>query len=315
MKKLNIFFEWEWERAKDIEPNWRDGLRACLENIEKEHNVDWGLFEVPKKEYDWIITWCDSNSNFSHFFTPQYKAKRAIFLTTNPTNYHNLRGFDVVFCESSVVLDEARMRGIHAVKAFGTDDNFFAPHKLERTDQIDVMLPDWPKQYEEEIKLKTNARKIEKGDFKVDWSGKDIEYFYPATFSPWKRQRDIAYLGNKLTCVGTIQPDGQEDYDSCVNNAVITEVGYFPPEKIRDYYQRSKRVIIPAVHGSERTVLESMSTNILPEVTNDNNLKSKTYLDEYAKSGCLTPREFVQKFYSGKKYAEDVLKGLYDCEE
>lgn len=275
MKKLDICFQWEWERAKEIEPNWRDGLRSCLENMEKEHNVDWLLFETPKKDYDWIITWCDSNSNFSHFFTPQYKAKRGIFLTTNPTNYHNLRGFDVVFCESSVVLEEARMQGIHAVKAFGTDDNFFVPGDKE----------------------------------------KDIEYFYPATFSPWKRQQDIAYLGKDLTCIGTIQPDGQEDYQACVNNAVITEVGYFPPEKIRDYYQRSKKVIIPAVHGSERTVLESMSCNILPEVTNESNTKTRTYLTEYAKSGCQTPREFIQKYYSGEKYAKDVLKGLYDCED
>jgi len=272
---MNIAFEWEWGRAKEIEPNWRDGLRACLENIEKEHKVDWLLYEPPKKEYNWIITWCDSNSQFSYFFTPQFKSKRGIFLTTNPTNYHNLRGFDVVFCESSVVLNECRQWGIHAVKAFGTDDNFFVPGELE----------------------------------------KDLEYFYPATFSPWKKQSEIAYLGPKLTCIGTIQPDGQTEYDACVNNAVNTEVGYFPPEKIRDYYQRSKGVIIPAAHGSERTVLESMSCNILPEVTNPNNLKSKTYLEEFARSGANSPREFIVGNYSGKKYAQDVLKGLYDCED
>lgn len=273
MKKYSIFFEWEWERAKEIEPNWRDGLRACLEEIAKEHIVEWGLFETPKKEYDWIITWCDSNSNFSHFFTPQYKAKRGIFLTTNPTNYHNLLGFDVVFCESSVVLDECRQRGIHAVKAFGTDDNFFTPGNVE----------------------------------------KDIEHFYPATFSPWKLQSQIAYLGPKLTCVGTIQPDGHYEHDACVHNNVHLEVGYFPPEKIRDYYRRAKSVLIPAVHGSERTVLEAMSCNILPEVMNPDNLKSKTFLEEYARSGCKTPREFVQKFYSAEKYAADVLKGLDSC--
>ena len=275
MTKLRLAWIWEWERAKEIEPHWRDGLRGCLEEIAKDHEVDWYLFEVPKKDYDWIITWCDSNSNFSHFFTPRLKGKRAIFLTTNPTNYHNLQGFDVVFCESSVVYDECRMRGLRAVKAFGTDTDFFKPGKVE----------------------------------------KDIEYFYPATFSPWKLQSEIAHLGKKLLCVGTIQPDGQNEFNACVQNGVHTEVGYFPPEKIRDYYQRAKNVIIPAVHGSERTVLEAMACNILPQVTNPLNVKSKTYLDEFKKSGLLLPRDFVLQNYSHKTYAQSVLKGLHDCDE
>jgi hypothetical protein len=271
---MNIAFVWEWERAREIEPNWRDGLRAALEILGKKHNVDWYLMKAPElnKKYDWIITWCDSNSNFSSYFT-KYPAKRAIFLTTHPTNYHNLLGFDVVFCETSVIYEECRMRGIHAKRAFGTDDKFFTPIK----------------------------------------SQKDIEYFYPATFSPWKKQSDICHLGNRLVCIGTIQPDGQGEYDSCVNNAVITKVGYFPPEVIRDYYRRSKEVIIPAVHGSERTVLESMSCNILPEVTNPDNKRARSYIEEFIKSGLAHPREFINKFYSAKKYAKDIEEGLNAC--
>lgn len=270
-----ISFIWEWERAKEIEPNWRDGLRKAIEILGKRHEIDWYLMKAPelKKDYDWIITWCDSNSNFSKFFT-KYPAKRAICLTTHPTNYHNLQGFDVVFCETSIIYEECRMRGIHAVRAFGTDEEFFTPKS----------------------------------------SKEDIEYFYPATFSPWKRQRDIAHLGNKLTCVGTVQPDGQEDYDACVNNAVNVEVGYFPPDKIRDYYNRAKNVIIPAVHGSERTVLESMSMNIVPTVTNEQNKRARSYINEYKASGMIMPRAFIQKFYSAKKYADDMERGMLACE-
>ena len=258
---------WEWERAKEIYPLWRDGLRAALEIIDKDHDVDWLLYDTPKKEYDWILTWCDSNSNFSKdkFDHP---AKRAIILTTHPSNYHSLMGFDVVFCESSVIYDECRMHGLRAVKAFGTDDNFFTP--------------------DDSVK-------------------KDIEYFYPATFSPWKLQSKIAHLGNKLTCIGTVQPDGEQEHAACVKAGVNVEVGYFPVEKIRDYYRRSKRVIIPAVHGSERTVLEAMSCGILPEVTNPANKRTKTYIDE---CGDMNPREFIKKNYSAKKYAEVLCKYL-----
>ncbi len=271
---MTIAFIWEWERAAEIEPNWRDGLRKALEILDDRHRLDIYLHKTPElnKEYDWIITWCDSNSNFSKFLT-KYPAKRAICLTTHPTNFNNLLGFDVVFCETKIIYDECRMRGIHAKRAFGTDDTFFKPEKVKQ----------------------------------------DIEYFYPATFSPWKRQQDIAHLGSKLTCVGTIQPDGEDEYNACTNSGVNTEVGYFPPEKIRDYYNRAKEVIIPSVHGSERTVLEAMSCNIIPQVTNPTNKRAKSYIDEFRKSGMLSPREFIQKYYSGEKYANDIEEGLNAC--
>ena len=69
---------------------------------------------------------------------------------------------------------------------------------------------------------------------------KDLEYFYPATFSPWKLQSRIAHLGPKLTCIGTVQPDGEYDLRCCQDNDVNIEIGYFPVEKIRDYYRRAK---------------------------------------------------------------------------
>jgi hypothetical protein len=94
---------------------------------------------------------------------------------------------------------------------------------------------------------------------------------------------------------------------------VHVEVGYFPAEKIRDYYQRTQNVIIPAVHGSERTVLEAMSCNVWPIVTNAENVKTQSYIEEYVAekgSGALKPREFILKHYSTEIYAENLLKGM-----
>jgi len=269
---MKIQWVWEWEQAKEIYPNWRDGLRKAVELLGERHEIDWLLYEAPQKKYDWILTWCDSNSNFSRYFT-KYEAKRGIFLTTHPTNYHNLLGFDVVFCETSIIYEECRMRGIHAKRAFGTDDTFYTPDTTKKT----------------------------------------IPYFYPATFSPWKRQQDIAHLGQDLLCVGTIQPDGQAEYQACLDNNVRTEVGYFPPERIRDYYRQAEAVIIPSIHGSERTVLESMSCDILPTVTNEQNKRARSYIDEFGQSGLRTPREFIKKYYSAEKYAKDIEEGLYAC--
>lgn len=266
---MKLCFLWFFAQAPDVFDNWRDGLRAAIELIEKQHKVDWIIGKrFPEDKYDGIIFWDDSNSDFFHRID-QYHGKKALCLTTDPHNFDNLRKLDAVYCESEPIYEAVRQQGIRAIKAFGTDTSYFTP----------------------------------------DETVKDIEYFYPATFSPWKRQADIAYLGEKLTCIGTVQPDGTQELAECLKNGVKVEEGYFPVSKIRDYYRRSQHVIIPAVHGSERTVLEAMSCGIKPEVLHDDNVRAKSYIKELEESG-LTPRDFVLQNYSAKIYAEQILKGI-----
>jgi hypothetical protein len=268
---MRIAFVWYWDRASEIKPNWRDGLRAAIEIIEKKHDVTWFLdknIPDPNEIWDFILFWDDSNSAFFDILE-QYNAKKGICLTTDPQNFDNLRKLDVVYCESDPIYDAVRSQGIHAIKAFGTDDEYFKPKKIKR----------------------------------------DIEYFYPATFSPWKRQSAIANLGSKLLCVGTVQPDGQEELDAVVKAGCKVEVGYYPAEKIRDYYNRAQNVIVPSIHGSERTVLEAMSMNCNVTV-NPNNKRASSYIVEYNKSGEKTPRSFIKKYYSANKYSKDLLRGI-----
>jgi hypothetical protein len=269
---MKIAFVWYFEKASWVYDNWRDGLRSALDIINKKHQVSYFLDKtVPDvtDNFDFILLWDDSNSEFFKQID-KFKCRKGICLTTDPQNFDNLRKVDVVFCESQPVYDAVRSQGIRAIKAFGTDTDFFKPGKK-----------------------------------------KDIEYFYPATFSPWKLQREIAYLGKELTCVGTVQPDGVFDLTKCKENGVNVITDYLPVSKIRDYYQRAKRVVIPAIHGSERTVLEAMSSGIMPVVLHPENKKTFSYLTELIESG-LTPREFVIKNYSHKVYAKNLLKGI--CE-
>lgn len=266
---MNIAFLWYFDKASTVYDNWRDGLRAAVEIVGKKHNVDWYLDkQVPTKEYDFYLVWDDSNTDAVSRLP---KGRKGLCLTTDPINIPNLLQFDVVFCESDPIYEKVRANGIRAIKAFGTDTDFFSP----------------------------------------DDTKKDIEYFYPATFSPWKLQREVAYLGNKLTCVGTVQPDGLPDLTECTRNGVNVINDYMPVEKIRDYYRRSKNVIIPAVHGSERTVLEAMSCGIKPTVLHKENVRTFSYINELEKSGLL-PRDFVIKYYSHRVYAKALLKGI--CE-
>ncbi len=270
---MRIAFIWPFVHAKDIYSKWRDGLRSAMEIIEKKHKVDWFLADdFPKldDDYDFLLYW---SSSIEDYFKDlyKYKARKGICLTTNPYKPENLRKMDVVFAESTPVFDRCRMEGLRTIKAFGTDTEYFKPNP----------------------KIK-----------------KDIEYFYPACFSNWKCQHRIAELGDKLLCVGTIQADGQDQYDICKHYGVKIEVGYFPVKKIKKYYDRTKKIIIPAVHGSERTVLEAMSMNILPEVTDRiRNKKAYSYIKEYNQTN-MTPREFVVKNYSHFNYATQLLKGI-----
>lgn len=272
--EMKLAFVWWFDKAKQVFDNWRDGLRAAIETLETDHEVDWfiGQDQLPEDKYDAILFWDDSNSSFFQHL-PKYKAKKGLFLTTNPHNISNLKLLDVVYCESTIVQEEVRQHGIRTVKAFGTDDEFFKPHNAQR---------------------------------------RDVEYFYPATFSPWKKQSALAHLGSQLLCIGTLQPDGQEELEAVKNAGCKVMIGYFPAEVIRDYYRRTKHMIIPAVHGSERTILESMSMGIKPVIMfPEVNSKAYTYIKELEESG-LEPRDFILKHYSSRKYAEDILRGICD---
>jgi len=270
---MKIALLWNFNQAKKIFPNWRDGHRAALEEIGKKHILNWYLAEETENvpdDYGFLLFWTDPANSLVDKFQ-QHKARRGLMLTTDLGLPGNLFKYNVVFCESEPIVRQVRGLGIRAIKGMGTDTDFYKP------------------------------------DLKVK---KDIEYFYPATFSPWKRQSNIAHLGKKLLCVGIIQPDGKKEFEACKKAGVKIKVGYFPAETIRNYYNRAKKVIIPSIHGSERTVLEAMSMGILPDVTNSANQRARSYLKEFKESGCKNPRTFVLKNYSHKIYAKALLSGI-----
>jgi len=269
---MRLAFVWYWDKASETYPNWRDGLRAAMELIAKRHEVVWFFDkQVPDPNEHWDgIIFWDDSNSAFFNLLDQYDCPKTLCLTTDPQNFDNLRKLSAVYCESTPIYNAVRSQGIRAIKAFGTDTMFFTA-----TD-----------------------------------SKKDLPYFYPATFSPWKLQSKIAHLGSQLTCIGTVQPDGQGELAECLRNGVNVEQGYFPAWKIRSYYRRAQRVIIPAIHGSERTILEAMACNILPEVINVENTRAKSYIREYHLSGSRSPRQFVVSNYSASKYAKNIMKGF-----
>jgi len=270
---MRIGIIWNFWGAKNIFDNWHDGHRAAIEYVGKKHKISWFLaddYKNAQDTFDFLLFWNDCSDPIIDYFS-QFKARKGLILTSdNNLNPDNLKKYNVIYCESEPVKEKVEIYGVRTIKAMGTDSDFFSP----------------------------------------DDSKKDIEYFYPATFSPWKRQSKIAHLGPKLLCVGTIQPDGQEELKVCQDKDVNIEIGYFPAKKIRDYYRRAKQIWIPAIHGSERTVLEAMSCGILPIVISDNS-KALSYINECFSVGKENnPRQFILDNYSHKIFGKQLLKGI-----
>ncbi len=264
---------WPFDKAEQIYPYWRDGLRKAIEIIGEKQNVDYYFGEDYKKldeNYNAYLFWGDSNDHAIDLFMNK-RGKKGLILTTSPTDFLNLKNYDVIFCESKPVYEACRAQGLHAIHAFGTDTDFFSP----------------------------------------DETKKDIPYFYPATFSPWKRQSAIADKGQLLYCVGTLQPDGQAELQACLDNKVNVAQGYFKAEYIRDLYRRAREVLIPAIHGSERTILESMSMDLFPQVNPEN--KAYAIIRQFQNLDLDSPREFVLKYYGHEQYGKKIMKGLELC--
>ena len=268
---MNIDLVWYFSKAHWVYPLYRDGVRAAMEEIARRgHTVRWHLGLDPQipTDSDFILLWDSSGSQFIKRLK-DYPQRKGIILTTDlGMDVEALRPFDIVFAEAQPVVDKIRPYGIRVVKAFGTDTDFFRPT------------------YEEKL----------------------YKAFYPATFSPWKRQNLFAdKYGRDGLCVGTVQPDGWGIYEHCIRQGTHVITGYLPAKLLKALYNMSEFVDITGWEGSGRTVLEAMSLGKDVLVSPENH-KCQSYIDEYTRSG-LEPRDFVLKNYSEKTYADAILKG------
>ena len=272
LKVMNsVAIIWWWDKAKWVYPLWRDGHRAAFELLGKTHQVDWFIGtdkEVPQG-YDFYLLWDSSTSAFLPKLD-ELKGRKGLCLTTDlGLNLDNLRHFDVIFAEAPPVVEACRPSGVRVIKAFGTDTKFFKPLNVPKA----------------------------------------FEAVYPATFSPWKRQNLFAdKYGNKGLCIGTVQPDGEEIYNYCLNKGTAVVRGYLPAESSRVLFQLGNKVSITGYEGSGRTVLEAMSADMEVEVAEDN-LKCQSYLQEFRESG-LKSRDFILENYSEEVFCKQLLKGI-----
>ena len=161
--------------------------------------------------------------------------------------------------------------------------------------------------------------------FKPKEEEKMFDLFFPATYSPWKRQDLLmeAAKGLKILTCGVIQPDGVEIFQKCHDGGYVM-AGIVPTKLVAKLYTMSRVVCITAWHGSERTMLEAMASNVPVVITNDNELTCSLATSEVIKVDPIPvairkgidealqlkvdTRTHVLKSYDHTKYAEKILE-------
>lgn len=164
--------------------------------------------------------------------------------------------------------------------------------------------------------------------FRPQEEEKMFDVFFPATYSPWKRQDLLAEAckGLKVLTCGVIQPDGVEIFKKCQDTG-YTLAGIVPTSLVSKLYNMSKVVCVTAWHGSERTTLEAMSSNVPLVITQDNELACSLTTDEVMKVAPVpnmirdaidtalqfsqrNTRDHVLQRYSEREYANKILEVL-----
>lgn len=274
-----------WNQAKWIFPLMHDGLKAAMNLIGQKHQVDWFLQgDEPDKSYDWILPWGVGSLPFNNTIE-KFKGRKALICAGHPQDTANFDKFEAIFVESPQVYEQIRAKGYRTILAFGTDTDFFKPR--------------------DEKKM--------------------FDAFFPATFSPWKRQSLFAHaVKDRGMACGFVQPDGGPELLACEENNTYTMTGLIPTRLVSQMYNMTNSVVITAWHGSERTALEAMASNVPLVVTKDNDLTCSLLTDECIKvdpsnvrKGFLealgrkvNTREHILENYSHVKYAQKLLKVL-----
>jgi len=296
MKRKKIAFIWELANAKEIFPHWKDGYRAALEIIKRDHDLDWFLgpyeaLEVPENRYDVLMYWGSSADKFHQKMVSRPERKLWLY-PGGPIDLDLAANYDVVFTEDKRYETQLKTSGTRIIRVTGTNTKLFKP---------DI--------HQEKL----------------------YGALYPATFSRWKRQDLFAQaIGKEGICVGTIQPDGLEYVAECIKRGVDTVIAYLPAELLAKLYTMSQVVVLPIVHGSQRTLLEALAMNIPVVVSNqfkptqdmaeeiggarivnlDVNEIREAYLRSKGKK--INTRPYVIHHYGEKQFARKLLKGILD---
>lgn len=238
-----------WQGFDGRYGQWRDGLWAAMQLIEKEHEVKY--FDFPLKgmtEFnpDVVLYWeapvtnkgKDADNWFSVCALPYPKA---LLFAGGPLRAIDVRDFDLVFTESLINDEDCEREGIPYKRAFGVNTQIMRP----------------------------------------SFADKKYDGFMQATFADWKRHTLFAQaLGEKGAVVGRKQEHDLNGYNECVKRKV-TIFDEQPAEEIATLINQSHCVVNTSEYwgGGQRCTLEAMACGV-PVIVMADSPKNREFIEE-----------------------------------
>lgn len=286
-----------WQGVTERWHHWNDGLRLAMRYVGEVHDVS---YKEPWDELtgDVILYWeapCTINgSNAPHFIKVRDTPKpKALLFAGGPVTAENTEGFDLFFLESEINEGEFTKLRKNWIRAFGVNDEIFRP---------------------------------------IPGIQKTFDGCMQATFAGWKRQPLFAEaLGKNGILCGRYQEHEPYPFTASSQSVQLPEMPY-----------EAVNVILNASHcavntsefwgGGQRCTLEAMAAGI-PAVVMSDSPKNREYVEESGAGIVCEPnpqsiREaveaikgwtkeekergiaYVQAKYSGRIYADNLLKGI-----
>lgn len=294
---MKIAFVWQESSKPEVFNHWNDGLRMAMKEIEKQHEVKY-YEPFDTFEADLILYWeapCTINGQDSANYNRirMMSTKKALLFAGGPLKKEWVEGFDLIFVESEINVEECISQDIPYIKAFGINTDIFKPVPQARI----------------------------------------FDGVHHGTFAGWKHQPLIAEaLKNKALLIGKFQQHEiilvteSQRYGAMVLPRTSYEL---LPYLISSAHTCVN--MADTWGGGQRTTLESMACGV-PVVCRTDSVKNMEYVlasgfgeivspsvpqiqlaVERLKEKNLDPQigvDYVNNNWSHKHYAEQLLKGI-----
>lgn len=274
--------------------HWNDGLFWAMKEIEKKHQVTYHepFEEIPEDAV--VLFWealCTRVSKDAEAFEKVMALpnKKYLLFAGGPIKKEWAEGFEHIFVESKINLDEFQALGIPCSTAFGVNTDMFKPMDLPKV-----------------------------------WDG-----IHQATSASWKRQwLGAEAFGNKMLVVGRRQPEDPFPFDESARLGAMV-MNEQPYEVIAEMLNQSHALIQTADFwgGGQRATLEAMACDI-PVICMTDSPKNREYVEESGFGEVVEPsapqirqalerikanplkggRDYVLSKWTHRHYAENILK-------
>lgn len=247
---MKIAFVWFGIRGRYGQ--WSDGLYWAMKEIEKKHEVTYHepTDEIPEDAL--VLFWeaaCTSNGPDGAMYkrVQRLPNKKCLLFAGGPIKKEWVDGFDHVFVESKVNLDEFIALGVPCSTAFGVNADMFKPMDLEKK-----------------------------------WDG-----IHQATSASWKRQwLGAEAFKEKFLVVGRFQESDQFPFKESerLGATVLPEQSY---EEVAKLINQSRAMIQTSSEwgGGQRATLEAMACDV-PVICMKDSPKNREYVEESG-FGCI----------------------------